>query len=79
MIAAVSVDVCDDAFEGAAAAEAAEEMEVKHDARDEADEATDKQQQVKVKVLLHENPFFLIRCIHVLSLRERAENCMEIL
>ena len=78
-VTAVGVDVCDDALEGAAAAKAAEEMEVEHDARDEADEAADKQQQVKVKVLLHENPFYLIRYIHVLSLRDSAEKRMEIL
>lgn len=75
-VAAVGVDICDDALEGAAVAEAGEEVEVEHDARDDAEEPADEQQQVQVKVLLYGDPFFLTGYLDASSLRELAEKCM---
>ena len=75
-VAAVGVDVRNDALEGAAVAEASEEVEVEHDARDDAEEPADEQQQVQVKVLLHGDPFFLTGYLDTSSLRELAEKCM---
>lgn len=78
-VAAVGVDICDDALEGAAVAESGEEVEVEHDARDDAEESADEQQQVQVKVLLHGDPFFLTGYLDGSSLREPAEKCLAIL
>lgn len=57
-VAAVGMDIGDDPLDGTSIAEAGEKMEVEHNASDDADEAAEEEQQVEIKILFHENPFF---------------------